>query len=173
MRKWLAIGLNILAPGTGLILLRREWLGTLLAAFFSLLCLVGLWGLLIVPMELPRWLVVSSLIAAGLVWTAAQVLLMRRMRVACTPEMQTELEQLCLRADELLEAGDVETAFRTLQFARSLNDEDVEINIRWAHVLTAMGQFGQARRAWKLVCRLDRRGEAHRMAVEALERLPA
>jgi len=172
MRKWLAIGLNLVAPGTGLILLRREWLGTLLAAFFSLLCLIGLWGLLIVPLELPRWLVYGSLIAAGLLWVWAQVLLRRRMRVAFTPEMQTELEQLCLRADEFLEADDVPSAFRTLQFARSLNDEDVEINIRWAHVLTAMGQFGHARRAWKLVCRLDRHGEAYRMAVEALERLP-
>ncbi len=172
MRKPLAIVLNTVAPGAGLILLRREWLGTLLAAFFALLCIVGLGGLLIVPQGIPGWLVTTCLVTAGLLWVSAQVLLLRRWRVAFTAEMQRELEQLCLRADESLAAGDVDGAYRTLQLARSLNDEDIEINVRWAQVLTAMGQLGHARRAWKLVCRLARGGDAYRQAVDALAKLP-
>jgi hypothetical protein len=144
----------------------------LLAVVFSLLCLTGLWGLLIIPAEIGPWLAAGSLVASALLWAWSQWLLAQRMKVACAPEIQDELHQLCLRADELIDGSELQAAYRTLLIARSLNDEDVEVNVRWARLLTLMGRFRHARRAWNLVIRLSRSRETYRQAVEALEKLP-
>ena len=45
MRKAIAIWMNLLVPGTGLILLRREWLGLAMAMLFCVCAQVGLWGM--------------------------------------------------------------------------------------------------------------------------------
>lgn len=173
MKKWLAITLNVIAPGAGLILLRREWLGTLLAVFFTALGTTGLWGLLIVPAQFPAWMVTGTLIAAGLTWLWAQWLLVQRAREACSPALAEELERLCRRADECVRQSDLQAAYRTLLIARSLNDEDVEVTRRWAELMTLMGRFRHARRAWHALTRLDPHGPYARTAVEALNRLPA
>ena len=97
MSKWFAIILNLVAPGAGLIVLRREWLGTLLAAFFTALSLVGLWGWLIIPLVIPTWLVGGSLVGAGLLWTWSQWLLYHRMKETCTPEVNIATYALLAR----------------------------------------------------------------------------
>ncbi len=172
MKRWLAIALNVLAPGAGLILLRREWLGTLLAVFFTVPGLIGLWGLLIIPAQWPAWMVTGALIVAGLIWLWAQWLLVQRARETGSPALAEELERLCRRADECLERSDIPAAYRTLLVARSLNDEDLEVIRRWAELMTRMDRVRHARRAWRTVARLDPHGPYGRTACEALARLP-
>jgi hypothetical protein len=172
MRKWLAIVLNLIAPGTGLILLRREWFGVLLSLVFTMLCLVGLWGWLMIPLVIPPWLVGGSLAGAGLLWLWSQGLLYRRLRVIDMPGIESELRDLCRRAAEAVDRRDFQTAEQILVVARSLNDEDVEVNVRWAELMTRRGRFRQARRAWHRVLRLDRSPTRRREADQALERLP-
>lgn len=172
MRKWSAIVLNLIAPGTGLILLRREWFGILLSLVFTMVCLVGLWGWLMIPLVIPRWLVGGSLAGAGLLWLWSQGLLYSRLRVVCTPGIESELRDLCRRAAEAVDRREFQTAEQILVVARSLNDEDVEVNVHWAELMTLLGRFRQARRAWHRVLRLDRDPTRRRGAVQALERLP-
>jgi hypothetical protein len=172
MRKWSAIMLNLIAPGTGLILLRREWLGVLLALVFTMLCLVGLWGWLLIPLVIPTWLMVSTLAGAGLLWLWSQGLLYRRLRVIAMPGIESELRDLCRRAADAVDRQDFQSAEQILVVARSLNDEDVEVNVHWAELMTRLGRFRQARRTWHRVLRLDRSPTRRREAVQALEKLP-
>ena len=65
---------NLVVPGAGLIMLRREWLGFCLALLYSLCANFAVTGLLIAPMAWPRWLVAISAVLAGLAWALAQVL---------------------------------------------------------------------------------------------------
>lgn len=64
--------MNVVVPGSGLILAGRPWTGFALAVWFSFALEVALCGFLIAPASLPREL---SLIAAGLAaiaWLVAQ-----------------------------------------------------------------------------------------------------
>jgi Flp pilus assembly protein TadD len=63
-------------------------------------------------------------------------------------------------------------ALDILQVAMTLSDEDVAANIQWAELMTLMGRFRQARRAWRRVLQLDRTGQHRRRTTEALAALP-
>jgi len=69
--------INLLIPGTGLILLGREWLGALLAVVFGICGQIALAGWLIAPAAVPRGLVVVAVIVAGLTWIASQAMYQR------------------------------------------------------------------------------------------------
>ena len=66
--KWSAILLNVLVPGSGLVILRREWLGLCLALLYGLLAQTALWGVWLIPISIPRLVVVGSAISAAAVW---------------------------------------------------------------------------------------------------------
>ena len=74
MGSWL---LNVILPGAGLILARREWLGFLLAIVFGICGNVALAGWLIAPAAIPPWLAGLATIMALLSWIVAQVMLRR------------------------------------------------------------------------------------------------
>jgi len=80
--------LNILLPGTGLILTGREWLGFLLAIVFGICGNVALAGWLIAPAAIPIWLTRIAAFMTFLAWVCAQVLLKRHpsQSPAATPE---------------------------------------------------------------------------------------
>jgi len=73
----MALLLNLLLPGAGLILRRREWVGFLLCLNFGLCGNVALAGLLIAPDSLPLWIVYLAISLATLTWFVSQVLFWR------------------------------------------------------------------------------------------------
>jgi hypothetical protein len=71
--------LNLIVPGTGLILARREWLGFLLAVIFGICGNVALAGGFIAPAAIPPWLTGVAAVLTLLAWVVAQVLLRRHL----------------------------------------------------------------------------------------------
>lgn len=172
MRKWLAIGCNIIVPGTGFIVLQREWLGVSIALVFAMLATVGLWSVFITPASVPDWLAASSLAGAAACWLLAQHVLRTPLRRFRDPAVLREVTRLREQAAERAAGGDYAGADELLNVALTLDDEDVETNLQLAELLTIVGRFGPARRAWLRVGRLDREGAYRRHVAEALRRLP-
>lgn len=172
MRKGWAIVLNLAVPGSGLIVLRREWLGLAAAALFGILAQVALLGLLLLPATIPAWLTTLSVSLALFVWLGAQWLLWMRWRTATGPGMERQLSALCERAADALSRQAFAEAAEILEVALTVNDEDLAVNVKWAELMTVTGQFPKARQAWRRILSLDRSGDARRLALEALAALP-
>lgn len=170
--KWSAILLNVLVPGSGLVILRREWLGLCLALLYGLLAQTALWGVWLIPISIPRLVVVGSAISAAAVWAGAQWLLIQRWRLVAAPEVELELERLLAQADAAMETGELESARRILLVARSLNDEHIGVNMRWGRLMQLMGRFHRARSTWRRVLRLRPSDQQDRQAREALAAIP-
>lgn len=173
MRKWVAIVCNVIVPGAGLIVLQREWLGATLALVFGVTATVGVWSVWITPASVPTWASVCALVLAGGCWLVGQVVLRRRVMSYLDADVLAEVKSLREQALERTSAGDYDAAHRLLRFALTLNDEDVETNVQLAELLTLVGRFRPARRAWQRVDRLDRAGAYRRHVAAALDRLPA
>jgi len=80
-----AIVLNLIVPGAGLILLRAEPVGILIAAVYGLAGQVGALGLLSLPAQIPREVAVAAVVVAGLTWLAGQWVLRQRLRADPAP----------------------------------------------------------------------------------------
>jgi membrane protein implicated in regulation of membrane protease activity len=173
MRTRLAIAFNLFVPGAGLILLRREWLGVSAALLFGILAEVAVLGTLVLPATVPPWMTTLCLSAAVFVWLGAQWRLWVRIRSATGPALERQMAALVERAAEAVARRAYAEATELLQVAMTLDDEDLPASIRWAELMTLMGRFGQARRAWRRVLQLDRSSGRHRrQALEALASLP-
>ena len=70
--SWL---LNLIIPGSGLILHGREWLGFLLALMFGICANISIAGFIIAPSAFPRWIVWLAVVFSISFWTAAQLFL--------------------------------------------------------------------------------------------------
>ena len=172
MRKSIAPWLNLVVPGAGLILLRREWLGLVLAMLFCVCAQIGLWGLYIVPASIPGWVTFSALAGAVLAWICAQYTLVIRIRRAFGPGIDHEIGHLCRLAEEAVAGAQYDKAEEFLLVALTLNDEDSRVNALWAQLMTALGKFHDARRAWRRVAQLSPTQSERRQAAEALASLP-
>ncbi len=172
MRTPLALVCNAIIPGSGLIILRREWLGLAAAALFGVFGQIALLGLLLLPATIPAWLTTLSFSAAVFVWLGAQWRLAVRIRTATGPEVDRELAFLRQQAAEAVARQAYADATDILRVAMTLNDEDLEANIQWAELMTLTGKFAHAARAWRRVLQLDRTGQHRRRAREALAVLP-
>jgi hypothetical protein len=73
--SWL---LNLILPGAGLIVRRREWLGFSLALVFGICGNVALAGWLIAPAAVPGGLTLLAFVLSGLIWLSAQICLVRQ-----------------------------------------------------------------------------------------------
>ena len=157
---------NVILPGTGLIVRRREWLGISIALLFGICGNVVLAGLLIAPAVFPVWLTTLAAILAVLTWGAAQVLLWKQGTLL---RRRTDLlDSLLLDARGALERGDLPAAHVALESARVLDDENVELHVLWAALQQVEGNEHEVRRAWQRVLKLDRRGEYRTQAERAI-----
>ncbi|HUU82898.1 MAG TPA: hypothetical protein VM243_05270 [Phycisphaerae bacterium] len=172
MRTRLAVVCNLIVPGSGLIVLRREWLGLAAAVLFGVFGQTALLGLLLLPATIPAWMTMLSFSAAVFVWLGAQWQLLVRIRTATGPDVERELAFLRRRAAEAVARQAYAEATDILRVAMTLDDEDLEANIQWAELMTLTGKFPQADRAWRRVLQLDRTGEHTRRARAALAALP-
>ena len=162
---------NALVPGAGLVLMRREWLGAALTVLFTTAVLVALWGWLLIPLEVPRWVTIGAAIAAAVTWLAAQALAWSRGRLVLGEEARARLRFLEQEAAEALERGELAEARELLLVALTLNDEYLPIRRQWAVLLTRTGRLPDARRAWKKLLKLDRAGTYREEARKALTNL--
>jgi len=172
MKHGLTIVCNLIVPGSGLIRLRREWFGLSIALLYAILAHAAAMGLLLVPATIPAWLTKAAVAAAALVWLGGQWQLWLRIRGATGSALKEEITRLERRAAEAVARNAYAEAVGLLQIALSLDDEDPAVNVQWAELMTLMGRFGPARRAWRRVAQLDRTGPYRRQANEALAALP-
>ncbi|HNQ22973.1 MAG TPA: hypothetical protein PKK06_07760 [Phycisphaerae bacterium] len=172
IRHGAALAANLLAPGVGLIVLRRERLGLALAAMFVLTSQVGLWGLLVIPDDVPPALAAGAATAAGVVWVAAQVGMLVRLRRVVPGEVEEQLQVLTDAAATAIAQQRYADACDLLQTALAVDDEDMGLWVGWARLMTLMGRFPVARQAWERVLHLDHQYVHRKEAIQALERLP-
>lgn len=171
-RRIVALGLNLVAPGAGLIVLRREWLGAVLALLFTVLLQLGLWGLLIIPEEFTGAATWGSLAAACGVWLAAQGMGAARARAILGPGARQQLQVLHAQAALDIEQARLADARELLLIALALSDEDPKSRCLWAQLMTLTGNFQAARKGWETVLKLDRAGTHLEEARAALAELP-
>jgi hypothetical protein len=166
MMDWL---LNLIVPGAGLIVRRREWLGLSLAVVFGLCGNVALAGCLIAPAAIPGWLTILAFVLAGLTWLAAQVLFWRQdlSQVRCAHDLSVLLRE----ARSAMDIGDLDPARICLDSAMAMDDENVELHILRARLLTLEGDGPAARKAWRRAAKLDVRKQYRGETERALETL--
>jgi hypothetical protein len=172
MRNHLTLLCNVIVPGSGLVICRREWLGLAIAMLFAILANVAILGIAVLPAAIPPWVTGTCLGAAVIVWLGSQWQLLVRMRVVARPGLEDELRDLRQRAAESTRTKDYPKAIALLRIALTLNDEDLQTNVQWAELMTLMGKFNEAERAWRRVQTLDRHRQFDRAAKEALASLP-
>jgi len=170
--RWASV-LNIIAPGAGLIVLRQEGVGCILALSFAVAALTALWGTWIVPGVVDRSITTAAMVLAGGIWCVSQWLVRRRARLVLGLEAQRSVARCCESAAEAAQAGCWDVAEARLREALTINDELAETQAQWARLVTLRGRFDEARSAWEAVLDLDEAGTLRREAIVALERLPS
>jgi len=167
-----AVILNVLVPGSGLIVLRQDRTGGAASLVFALMALFGLWGLWIVPGSIPASVATAAGVGAVVVWLASQWLVWRRVNRVLGLAARRRLERCCELAADATADRRLNVAEAHLLEALRLNDEVVHVRVQWARLLVMLGRFDVARAAWEAVLDLDEEGSFHREAVAALDRLP-
>ncbi len=172
MRSALCIALNVLMPGTGLVLAKRERWGTALALFFCVSGQVFLYGAWLTPASVPKAMTLLAAIVLVVTWMSAQGMLYARLTQLSSVDLDSQIKDLVVLSKEAIEDGVYVNARLALESALSLDDENVQVNVLWARLMTLMGRFPEARRSWKRVCQLDKDGLYGREAESALRELP-
>jgi len=165
--------MNVLIPGTGLIVLGQSWLGLAVAFWFALAAQVTACGVLIAPARIPGILVAAGAGLAGVAWLLAQWLLAARIRFLRDPGLADELSILRRHAEQALERSDYQAARSALLIALSIDDSGLLTRVLWARLLTATASRLRARRAWLRAARVDRNNEFAEEIRTALARLQA
>lgn len=165
-----SVTLNALVPGAGLIVLRREWLGTWLALLFVLPAQGALWGWLLVPEEIPPAVAGVLAIAAGGVWVLAQVLLGLRIRLVTSARVEHTLRLLLKEAEAALLEGRLREADELIGVALGIDDESPAVRALQARLLAEQSEVTESRRWWSYVLRAAPDGPLRVQAEEALRR---
>ncbi len=170
-RRW-AIGLSAIAPGAGLVVLRREWLGLTTAVLFAVFAQPASYGWLIDPTFLHRDIITVCTVAAGIVWVCALVLTVHRANRVLGERARREIASIVRQTSAALADRRYADAIDLLNVALRVNDESVDLRVALARVRALTGQFEEARAAWETVLDLDVTGAQRAEAITALERLP-
>ncbi len=132
--------LNILVPGVGLILRRREWLGLTLALLYALCGNLAIAAWLIAPDAIPAWLAMLATLLTGLSWLAAQGLFARHQ--AEMRRRARALATLLQEARQSLGANRLDVARVALESALEIDGEHVDVKALWVR-LCALEQAAQ------------------------------
>jgi len=154
-----------------MIILRREWLGLAVAMLYCVFAEMAIFGWLLVPATIPAYASTGASVIAIGVWFWSQWLICKRLRESSGGAVERELRMLSERSEQAIQANNLSEAHDLLRMALMINDEDSEINKRWAGLMGLMGRSEAAKRAWRRVLQLERRPSERRAAQEALARL--
>ncbi len=146
--------LNVIIPGAGLIIRRREWLGLALAVVFAICGNVAIAALLIAPAAVPRWLTIPAISLGAASWILAQYLCHRQGRILA--RTARGLADLLARARDAIDESDWAQAHDALQSGMALDDENVEVHVRMARLHDRLGEHEAMRAEWRRVLVLDR-----------------
>lgn len=160
---WIA---NVIIPGAGLIIRRREWLGLLLALLFSICANVAVAGFLIAPESMPAWAPWTAATLTALTWTFAQFLCAWQAR--SMREAARRIAALLETSRGAISLGDMDAARKAILSAASIDEEDVELNVLWAQVSQRSGDLHEARYRWRRVIQLDVRRRYREEALTAM-----
>src|SRR5262245_36201868 len=137
MRRILpAIVMNLLVPGTGLILLGREWLGLGLTVAFGVTGELAAMGGLLAPASLPDSITILVIALAVVTWLLAQFFLWARIRFLRDPRLPGDLAALCETAESAIRRNDPESAWHALRLALAMDCTDLHSRVLWARLLT-------------------------------------
>jgi len=129
--------LNVLFPGSGLVLLRREWLGLVLAFFFASCISLYIAGTWIAPVVMPVWLVYTCLVLSVCCWGFAQWFAMVRHReLARRADQASDLMQ---QGQKAVNDGDLANAVQAYETALVLDPERSDLLLRLAQLLDQTG----------------------------------
>jgi len=169
--RW-ALLLNVLAPGSGMIVLRQERLGVALGSGFGLGALLLIWGWWIVPGAVPRNVAMLGGALAVACFLAAQFLGWWRARRAFGSRARHEVARCRDAARQAIAEARYQEAAALLRSAVALDDENPELRAEQARLDMLMARLDDARDAWEAVCDLDEAGEFRSEALTALRQLP-
>ena len=162
----MALFLNLILSGSGLILRRREWLGLSMAMIFAICGHVAIAGWLIAPEAVPHWLTRLAVLLGVLTWVLSQFLFYRQGRILA--RMKLGLASLLSEARRALENDDLTSARRALDNGVMLDDENVELHAMRARLSVMEGDDRGMQAEWRRVLELDRGGRYHADAEAAL-----
>lgn len=151
----LAVIVNLLIPGAGIILLGWIWVGLIVGLVFVLCANYALWATLLIPDEFSAWMRGLGIGLAGGTYFGAQL------RLAWTVRRQQQQRYAALRRAALaavqtcLRRGDYTAAVAAIRPIRQQADRDLLIAYRWAQVATGMRDVEAAWAAWRRVRALD------------------
>lgn len=112
---------NLVLPGLGLVLLRKEWLGAAVALLFSICVNIAIAGLVIAPDAIPAWLSWSAGGLGCVVWLFSQAAC--RKQLSCLREQRVRIETLLADAATARQHGDLEAARTALEAAQAIDAE--------------------------------------------------
>ena len=171
-RLRIAIALNFILPGSGLILAQREWLGFMLAVVFTTGAQITVFGTWIAPEAVAGWLTAAGAGLAAAIWVAGQCLLRNSIRSRTGQAREDQISTCFALADEAIKLGRYDEACGAIDVAMTVDDENPETYARLARLSALIGEYDGARKAWHKVAELDRRSVFRWEMADALDRLP-
>ncbi|MCG8404959.1 MAG: hypothetical protein MI923_07165 [Phycisphaerales bacterium] len=165
LMAWL---LNVLLPGAGLILRRREWLGLSMAVLFAICGHIVIAGFLIAPETIPSWLVRLAVSLVVLAWCLSQYLCYRQGLIFA--RTRRGLSNLLSEAHAAMKANDLAAAERALDSGLALDDEEVELHVLRARMFGLTGDRPAMLNEWRRVLKLDRHKRYRDEARDAMQK---
>lgn len=165
--------MNVLVPGTGVIVLGRPWLGMAVAIWFGFSAEWVLFGWLITPASATTTLLVLGWVSAIGAWLFGQGVYIHRRRFLRDPNLPRDVKSLCRLADESLAGNDYAAARSALRVAMEIDDSNLDVHLLWARLMTRIAKRSRARRAWIRVEKLDERHVYIHEIQDNLDRLSA
>ncbi|NOX57505.1 MAG: hypothetical protein GXP29_01435 [Planctomycetes bacterium] len=167
-RSSVAMFSNVIVPGSGMVLLRREWSGLAVSVLFAVFAQILIFSKWITPLDVPGWASSVALGGACVVWAGSQWLVVRRIRAIRAPELAVELDHLRQQSIVAMEAGDFAEAHRELLVALSVNDEDAATWLLWSRLMRKMNKPRAARLGCRRVLQLSNNEQDRKAAREGL-----
>ena len=172
LRLKLAVVVNLLLPGSGMILARQHWSGLAVVVLFTTAAQISLWAVWIAPGAIPQWVTTICLGGVAALWATAQVKLAARIRVLSDPTRISQIRTCYELYDQATADGRYDDARGALDVALTVDDENPETYLRLARLSAIIGKYDEARHAWRLVDKLDRSRIFRREMTEALALFP-
>ncbi len=157
-RATLAVALNLVLPGGGLILLDATAIGVLFGAAFILLLNLALTAAFITPDDFARTGRLAAVAALVLIYAVAQAAMRSQLRRSSEARRAAALRQVLCEVEQLATNGDAAAALTRLELLATERPDDLLI-LHWrATLLTALGRTNEAQRTWAHLRRADRHG---------------
>lgn len=171
-KLWIAVLLNLVLPGSGLIMARRPWLGFSMSVFFAACANLVIWGFFIAPYSLRHDVTATAAGLAAALWIVAQVHLIKRIRSSPDDGVAEQLTTCHDLAEKAMQEGRHDDAYGALSVALTVDDRNLQTYVKLARLTTMLGKYGEARQAWDKVEQLDRTQVFRREMIQSLERMP-